>query len=507
MNARERILAIIVGVGLGGFALYHAANFFFFEAITKAEQDLESLQEEQSELHLYLASREDWAREWNDDARRTFSFDGPKAKDRFGAALKDLAREHGFENAVFNPSSGTKIGAKTKIYTVAHRIGIEGDYDDVMGFVRSLYKTPYLTQITKLQISAIESKDTRGLVKLDLTIETPVLPEIIDKAVPEVAAATPMDQEDVLPTTPARKYLRDDDALALLAERNIFREYMPPPVNMVMIDNQDWKTVALKVKFYWDNKVEEQLTKTVASKSTLSVQGKGAIVEIEGAYADGAEIKPQRFDFTRKKDWQCVVAVHHDPPPPETIDLAIDNKTDDKVFLEMTITTKDNEQLTEPVMVFEPGRSDIRAYTDVVSINVTAKYASGKYAKPKTFKPREGKQTYTVGAENVDVVVDKQPVNDPPADPQMAVTGLLAYAGNQEMIASDGASRTVIAAGEDGAVDGGTLLAVHPLGGVVQMPTGNYYIYPLGKKFTERVLLTANDETQLAAAIDAWSRQ
>jgi hypothetical protein len=38
------------------------------------------------------------------------------------------------------------------------------------------------------------------------------------------------------------------------------------------------------------------------------------------------------------------------------------------------------------------------------------------------------------------------------------------------------------------------------------MPSGNYYIYPLGRRFAERVKLKAKSDEELASAIDAWSR-
>jgi hypothetical protein len=75
------------------------------------------------------------------------------------------------------------------------------------------------------------------------------------------------------------------------------------------------------------------------------------------------------------------------------------------------------------------------------------------------------------------------------------------------MIVTAADERKVIVCGEENAVDGGVLLAVHPLGGVVQMPSGNYYIYPLGRSFGDRVLLQARDESELAGAIDEWTRQ
>ena len=102
---------------------------------------------------------------------------------------------------------------------------------------------------------------------------------------------------------------------------------------------------------------------------------------------------------------------------------------------------------------------------------------------------------------------------DPDPDAKYTVTGVLTYQDPetyeyvQEMIATNGEERKVINHKDEGAVDSGTLLAVHPLGGIVKMPSGNFYIYPLGKSFTERVLLKVRDESELATAIDEWTRQ
>ena len=102
---------------------------------------------------------------------------------------------------------------------------------------------------------------------------------------------------------------------------------------------------------------------------------------------------------------------------------------------------------------------------------------------------------------------------DPRPDGKYTVTGLLTYreaetyAYAQEMVVTAGAERKIIRQGDPGVVDSGTLLAVHPLGGIVKMPSGHYYLYPLGKSFTDRVLLQAESDTELASAIDAWTRR
>jgi hypothetical protein len=200
------------------------------------------------------------------------------------------------------------------------------------------------------------------------------------------------------------------------------------------------------------------------------------------------------------------------------IDLALDNQHTEAVYLEIVVTTKDNELKSEPVMWFESGVWDVREYQDVESVMVTARYASGTKHLSMTFTPGEDKQTYEVPPEpvaQVEAYEEGGPVQqrDLPADSRFAVTALLTYAEEgeyvQEMIASGNGERLYIRTGEEGAVDGGTLLAVVPsLGGVVKMPaTGNYYMYPLGSRFDERVLLEARKNEDLPSAIDAWTRR
>jgi hypothetical protein len=118
-----------------------------------------------------------------------------------------------------------------------------------------------------------------------------------------------------------------------------------------------------------------------------------------------------------------------------------------------------------------------------------------------------GPLTYRGVQEMVVAAEAPKPVTDPAPDGTASVTGLLTYRGVQEMVVSAGAQRRHIPAGEEGVVDGGHLLGVHPLGGVVKMPSGNYYLYPLGMKFSDRVKLEAQRDEDLPAAIDAWTRR
>ncbi len=507
MNPRERLLAMLIGGALAVVVLYNAVNFLFVKPLVKDRATIVALVAEEAELDGEIQSREIFANQWVTFVGQTFAFDLNRAQDRFSADLKEIAKRHGFDDAVFASTSGTFVGTGTGIRTVAQRIGVEGNFTEVIAFLREIYQTPYLCQITRLSLSPLDARRGRDLVKLELSIETPVLPQVDAKKVPEVAVAEVLPSEAASPLHPFRTHLADNEAYRTLADRNIFLPYEPPPSNVVMVDNQDWKTVVVRVAFYHRNKPTGEEVKPVASRSNLSVEGKGDIVEIEGTYADGKVFGPKRFEFGTRRDWTYQVAVHHDPPPPEVIDLALENQHSETVECDVVLTTKDGTKVSEPTMIFKPGRSDVRQYREVKSLTVTARYPSGQQTASRTFTPAAAKQTYTVPAEPEEEIADlRRPVEDPPADSAYTVTGLLTYEGINELIASAGQERKVIRAGDAGAIDGGMLLAVHPLGGIVQMPSGNYYIYPLGRNFSERFQLSAKSEVELAVAIDEWSR-
>ncbi len=521
MNPRERMLVFIIGgavaIGLG----YKLVNTALINPYHNLKETIADLEADSDRLDEVIASRPLLARRWLDIAERTFSFDRSEAQAAFGKELKEIAKRHGFEGAVFTTSSGTKIGERTNITTVAHSIVVEGLYADAVRFLRELYATPFLSQITKLSVSPVEGKDARGRVKVELTIESPLLPRIPPAKIPNVAQARTYDPERAEQLGLARSGLRGDGFYRSMSDRNIFRAYLPPPENVVLIDNQDRKTVAVKVVFHWDGKPVEQRVETVAGKSTLTVKGKGGEVEVTGVYADSHPFGPRRlaFDGSGKRDWTVVIDAHTPPPPPTVVDLAVENRHLEAMQVEVLVTRADGQQKKEPTMLFQPGVADVREYVDVQSVRVTATYPSGKPARSQTFTPAERKQTYVIDPEPEEFVGIEEPppdVEDPPPNPAMTVTGLVYYPDPsapdqlaQEMIVSAGGVRSIVRVGEAGAVDGGTLVAIVPtLGGLVRMPeTGNYYIYPLGRTYSGRVKLQARTEDELPAAIDAWTRR
>jgi hypothetical protein len=516
MTSRERRLGAVIGgiVALG--LAYKAVSFFFIDDYRRTKEKIANYEAEVRRLDGLIRSEESLARQWLDDVGRTFSLDRNEAQGRFGMALKEIAKRNRFDDAVFSPAAGTRIGVKTDIVTVAHRISIDGAYKDAIAFLRDLYNTPYLCQVTKLAVAPSAAKGARGRVKVELTVESPVLPLVDPRKIPYVRNPEPLPAETKTPLPPVRPYLRGAEFYAILSDRNIFRSHLPPPENVVLIDNQDRKMVAVKVQFFWEDKPSEQRMETVKGKTSTPVKGKGDVAEITGTYADGVAFGPKRMSLAGQKEWTYPIASHS---PPTMIDLAVNNQNPEAVFLEVIVTAEDGQQQNEPLMVFETGTANVRNYEGAKSVRVTAKYRSGKAAQARNFDPLDAKQTYIVGPEPAEQVAgQEEPVEPevPDADPDggLTVSGLVYYPdpGGEnaiilELIATGTGGRRIIRAGESGAVDGGTLLTVVPaLGGIVKMPTGNYYIYPLGRPFTGRFKLAARTDNDLPAAIDQWTR-
>lgn len=511
MNPRERKLTIIVGTIFVAGGLFYGVQLMFVAPLHEAQTQYENLLGKQNDLKKLIRTEKDLAEKWMADARRTFSFEAAEAQDLFGEDLKKIAKRHGFTAANFKPRTGKLIGAKTKITTVAYGISATGPYPKAVDFLRDIYRAPYLCQVTSLTLTPLGPKQGRDLVKVEFTAETPVLPRISRNQIKPVANATTMPADPEPPLAPFREGLPPESRYLVLAERNIFRSFMPAPTNLVMIDNQDFKTVALEVKFFWEGKVKKQLFETVPGKTQKPVSSQGEVVEISGSYADGEPIASKRLDFNERKDWVFQVPSHSPAPPAETVILAVTNQDGKEVLLNVVITLKDNKQFRPPTMLIEPGRTVDVGEWEARQVQASATYKSTKPGPGATYQPSTAKQTLIIPIESA-VAVAQGPAGptspeDPAADAQFRVTGLWAYPDAQEMIVSGPTERKVISTGEEGLVDTGTLLAVHPLGGVVKMPSGNFYIYPLGKSFTERVLLHVKDESELAQAIDAWTQE
>ncbi len=511
MNDRERRLAIIVGVFGAAFVLWLGFNTLFMKPIEEARTKRENYSKTYNDLKKLEERTKKLVKEWKADAERTFSFDDTLAKDKLGFELKRIANENGFDAPNVRPAAGIRIGYKSQIKSVANQVSIVGDYAKTLAFLRGIYQSPFLCQVTGVSISPLGARYGRNMVRLDVVVETPVLPKSFKGVDMGDPPPSTMAQNPDKELPPFRDDLAPESYYALLEDRNILREFLAPPDTTVMIDNQDRKMVGIKAEFLWDGKIETQSTQGVEGKKQVQISGRGDIAKLTVAYADGHTVGPIEHPFGTQSTWAYSVPPRTPDDPPQYIELAVNNTNAEEILVNIVVTTEDDKQLTPPTMLIEANRLVDIGQWRAKQIQVSARYRSNKPAPGGTYMPVGSKQTLIIPPEPAEPVyadVGEPPAVDPEPDGRYTVSGLWTYRDVQEMIVTSAEGRKVITAGEPEAVDGGKLLAVHPLGGVVRMATGNYYLYPLGKPFTERYKLEGvTEEDQLAEAIDAWARQ
>jgi len=344
-------------------------------------------------------------------------------------------------------------------------------------------------------------------------VSTPVFPELKAKEGKFLAMKLEtMPREPEVPLAPWRPNLMSNEAFAVLERRNILRGFEPAPTNQFLVDNLDPKLVGLTAKFYWDDAVESEVQKGVPPGKQETIVGEGDVVELHGVYADGTEFT-QRHEFAKGKQWAYKIP-KHTVIEPTIITLAIDNRDTKEARFDVTIVEDSGKSKTLPTMVIDATNKITLGEFDAKEISIAGRYQDGKAVASKKFNPSANEQVYLIPLEPVkpptDVVVQADEGDrDEPPDGRFTVKGLLTYRNVQEMIVeADDGERRVITAGAAGEVDGGTLFAVCPLGGIVHMPeTSHFYLYPRGESFDRRVKLAATSKDDLRDAIYEWSRQ
>ncbi len=509
MKPRERQLVIIVGCVLGLGAAYKAVRYLYVDPLDQAQADFDDRMAEKQKLEALIAAESGLAFRWNEYAKRTLASTPGLAQERLGERLKNIATHHGFHDAVFDKKLGAfKIGSTTQIVAMGFKITTKGDYVRTVEFLREIYRAPFLCKVTNLSITPIDTRGvgSRDQVKAEFSVDTPILPPIKAGDIKHASKAGPLLPELLDAQPPFRSSLMPDSAYAVLEERNVFKAFLPAPTTVVTIDNKDRKDVVVIATFLWEGTETEQLPKSVAGTRREPISGKGDEVEVRGSYADGTEFGPKRISLASGKESVYVVP-SHTAPEPDTVVLAIDNQHDKAISMTLTVKTKDGKETTLPPMTIEARSRVPLSEWKAEEVRVVAKYPSDRVAKEETFRPRIDEQVCTV-LQELEMIVQQHPEDAAP-DARFTVTGLWIRPDLHELIASDGTERKAFTTLDQGAIDGGTLHAAVPgLGGIVHMPgTGNFYMYPLGGNFRDRVLLDARDESGLPAAIDAWTRQ
>lgn len=514
MMPRERRLAIIIGGVMGVLALYQLVNMIAITPYRDAQKRIENARKEINKYERFVKTAPAVRRSWENLAARTFSYQTDEIRNQFEQQIKRMVAAHNLRKATYTPRTGSGVSRKPPIKTEAYLFTGEGDYNDVMAFLREVYNSKCMTQITTLSLSPLDPKQGRNQIKIDqLIIETPVLPTLATVDKKEAAELANMgiksdpktfNELTDPPSGPVRRGLMTDEDFAALTERNIFRMYVPAPTNIVKFENNDRLEVTVALKSFWDGKPSEQLERRLPGKSNNETQSiTGDVVEVTATYADGKPVAAKRFDEKTKQPWVFTIASH---TPPEQVILAIENQDENPVDVTLVVTGADGKPMTKPtIRVKAKGKEELDAYI-AKSVTANVMYESGKPGRSGTFTPKEDRQTFVIPKEPAEAVaiVDPEvpPPPPPPVDPDpdvnKRVTGRWMYGEHHEMFAVDSSSNQRVIYSKGDPIDGGVLVAAHPEGGIVYMEgTKNYYLYPIGRRFVDRILLGPVDNEHL----------
>lgn len=233
MNPREKLLLAIVGgllvvaAGYGSYRLY----------ARKSAELTRQYRYEQDKLAAAQRARENaWKaeRQWRETGRQTLSMDVMAAKGLFREELVKLANQSGMpvpqqtEVILGTP----RVLRKDSVTVLPYTVKAEGTLQQIVRFLFELYRQPYLVRCKTVGIEPVMDKAASpnapptpsGRLKLNLVVETPILPP--DKKVPKVETA-PLAPDKRVPVPRTLMATAEDYNNAI--KKALFERYTAPP--------------------------------------------------------------------------------------------------------------------------------------------------------------------------------------------------------------------------------------------------------------------------------------
>ncbi len=251
MSGRERNLAIVLGLTLGGLGLAGAVQFVVLGPLKTIQDQIKAENKRQGELQKKLGALATVELEWQRQVAHTLASDAGEAQIAFRAKLLQLLERHGLSN---DPASkNTKISPgqlaanKAGFVRVPMMINATGTLKEVVGFLCDFYRQGFTARLERVTLAANQAEVNEALpsavgrarpgkpggprksatlgpdgpeLTVTITACTLVLPRI--DGVQAVPNADP--EED-----PNGLLQRDRLVYNTIFDKNIFRPYQPPP--------------------------------------------------------------------------------------------------------------------------------------------------------------------------------------------------------------------------------------------------------------------------------------
>lgn len=224
MNARERRIAVVLGVVAGGLAVWKLGLPVIHQQLFAVEADNGKLREQIEELNARLQAGGDPRARYEAFVARTGGVNAEKVKLDLHAKLNELASASGLQSPRLTPSpiadyrpAGSRRRSGTK--QVEFTLTAEGTLESVIGFLRSFYELPYISQVGILKLEPMVGRNRReGYVHVRASIEA---------LVPPMHAMGGINPD--LLAQPASDVKHRDLRYAVIWERDPFTEFVEPP--------------------------------------------------------------------------------------------------------------------------------------------------------------------------------------------------------------------------------------------------------------------------------------
>lgn len=223
MNRREKILAIVIGAMVAGYAGYGAVNKLLFGRAAAYDAEAASLRADLNKLRAENRRKKGYVARLQGFASRSFEGDEVLVRERMRARLIRLLEHSGLstEKLVSQPLQGRRLKhkGKEKDRSVGRSVTIRGKPSHVINFLYLLKKDPYVHRIEGITLSADPKTG-----KMDLQLKYFTL--LLDGVKREAPASSPA-------TSPAGGLDGPDrDGYDLIVRRDVFRPYVRRPTRV-----------------------------------------------------------------------------------------------------------------------------------------------------------------------------------------------------------------------------------------------------------------------------------
>lgn len=233
MNKRERMMMILMGVGLalaagrGGVKLYRDALNDYRTQITGLERDINKVKLDQAEAEFI---KQRWLTEIGP---QTLSMDENEAMTRLRNELYRLTDQAKLRDVRVDLGRPAPWG-RNKIRVLNCTVSAQGNLDDLVAFMFELHRQPFAVRIKNLSVGQVRkggdlarvSAADKGLLKMTARLETLLLSgnQMIEPRWIQVAKLEPEKRQPV-----GRTMLASLGEYKPMLDKKMFQPYEPPP--------------------------------------------------------------------------------------------------------------------------------------------------------------------------------------------------------------------------------------------------------------------------------------